>query len=230
MSILRQLLKLVAPLICASTTNYAGATATHPAVKRPHTLIVDGFWGLHDCWEPLRSQIDHQVGPCQIWRYDNSGRVSLEEIGARLAEELRKPNGPRQLIGFSMGGLVVREAMRQAPEVPIEKAILLNSPNAGSYIAWLLPLHACREMRPGSAFLQRLNAASWKTDTMVTWCPGDLMVLPGSSGRWPKADVILRSDVPAHAWPIVGPDIHRAVIRFLLTARKDEARFKPKVL
>jgi triacylglycerol lipase len=179
------------------------------------TLIIDGIWGSHRRWERLRSRIAQEVGPCMIWRYDNSGRVSIEALGKALSSELHKLDVPVNLVGYSMGGLVIREALRQSPESKVKKVALLNSPHRGSAAAFLVPLFACREMRPGSAFLRQLNAAPWRYPTLVTWCPFDLMVFPGSSGRWDKASVLLRSDVPMHLWPVLSVEIHRSITAFL---------------
>ena len=183
--------------------------------KSTQTLIIDGIWGSHRRWERLRSRIAQEVGPCTIWRYDNSGRVSIEALGKALSSELRQLDAPVNLVGYSMGGLVIREALRQNPGSKVEKVALLNSPHHGSAAAFLVPLSACREMRPGSAFLRQLNAAPWTYPTLVTWCPFDLMVFPGSSGRWDKASVLLRSDVPMHLWPVFSVEIHRSIIAFL---------------
>lgn len=189
------------------------------------TLILDGIWGSHSRWERLRTRIASEVGPCRIWRYDNSGRTSLESLAADLSAELKRINGPVNLIGYSMGGLVVREALRQAPGLKVRRVALLNSPHYGSAAAMFLPLSAVREMRPGSAFLKRLNAAAWNYPTLATWCPLDLMVVPGSSGRWKKASILLRSDVPMHIWPIVSVSIHRSIAAFL--AAEDTLTPKP---
>ena len=126
------------------------------------TLIIDGIWGSHKRWERLRSRIAKEVGPCKIWHYDNSGHASIQALGRALASHLKRLNAPVNLIGYSMGGLVVREAIRQTPELKVRRVALLNSPNNGSVAAFLVPLSACREMRPGSAFLRQLNAAPWK--------------------------------------------------------------------
>jgi triacylglycerol lipase len=125
-----------------------------------------------------------------------------------------------------MGGLVIREALRQTPNPKVRKVALLNSPNRGSAAAYLVPLSACREMRPGSRFLRQLNAAPWNYPTLITWCPYDLMVFPGSSGRWDKATVVLRSDMPLHLWPVFSGEIHRSITAFL--AAKDGAGAKTK--
>ena len=181
----------------ASNLSALSEEAFPPRSTGPITLILDGIWGSHSRWERLRSRVATELGPCRIWRYDNSGRASIESLGKALAAELKRLNSPVNLVGYSMGGLVVREALRQRPELKVHRVALLNSPNYGSVAACLLPLSACREMRPGSAFLKQLNAAPWKYPTLATWCPYDLMVFPGSSGRWKKANIVLpigRSD------------------------------------
>lgn len=181
----------------------------------PQTVILDGIWGPHVQWEPLRRKVEKQIGPCRIWHYNNSGGVSLETLGRALASDLRALDAPLNIVGFSMGGLVVREAMRQDPDIPLQKAVLLNCPHDGSLFAHFLPLPACRDMRPRSAFLQRLKAAPWTYPTLVTWCPADLMVVPGVSARWKSATTVLRSDVPLHAWPVFSRGIHCRVMEFL---------------
>lgn len=179
------------------------------------TLILDGFLGWHSRWEGLRQRVDREVGACRIWRYDTSGFVSIEKLSARLVAELRCLDTDFHLIGYSMGGIVIREALRQAPELRLKKTVLLHSPHGGTHMAHLLPLPAVKEMRPGSAFLRRLDKTEWTRPTLASWCPGDLMIVPGSSARWGKASHILQSPVPAHAWPIYSPRIHQSVVQFL---------------
>lgn len=179
------------------------------------TFILDGIWGSHSRWEGLRSRIEKSIGPCRIWRYDNSGRSSLELAGSGLREELHRTEGPFNLIGYSMGGLVIREALRETHTLPVRRVVFLHCPHGGSLAAHAFALPACREMRPGSEFLARLNQATWETPTLATWCALDTVVVPGQSAQWKHATTTLQSPVPAHAWPVISPSIHKAVIRFL---------------
>lgn len=179
------------------------------------TLILDGIFGSHRRWEGLRRRVEKQVGPATIWHYANYGTRGLEELGEALARRISEIEGPVNLVGYSMGGLVVREAMRCAPHLPVHRVALLCSPHAGSLVAWCLPLKAVRQMRPQSAFLRQLNAAEWRPRTLVVWCPGDLMVLPSHSARWDRAHQVHRCDIPAHAWPVYSRSIHQKVARFL---------------
>lgn len=179
------------------------------------TLILDGFLGWHSRWEGLRRRVEAGVGTCRIWRYDSSGFISIEKIAARLAEELSQLDHEFNLVGYSMGGIVIRETLRQAPGLRLRKTVLLHSPHGGTHVARLLPLPAVREMRPGSAFLRRLDETEWSCPTLASWCAGDLMIVPGSSACWRKASEIVKSPVPAHAWPIYSKGIHQRVVRFL---------------
>ena len=202
-----------------------GSSPFHSTEPPTQTLILDGIWGSHSRWERLRSRIAKDVGPCTIWRYDNSGRTSIESLGAALASELQQMNAPVNLVGYSMGGLVIREAFRQMPKLQVRRVALLNSPHNGSAAATLIPLAACRDMRPGSAFLKRLNAeAPWTHPTLATWCPFDLMVVPGSSARWKQASLLLRLDIPMHIWPVLSVRTHRSIADFL--GSKDTAKVK----
>jgi len=227
-SVSRRLGAWTGAILMASSMSVSAAESTPPKRKNStETIIIDGIWGSHRRWERLRSRIDKEVGPCRIWQYDNSGRVSLEALGKALSSELRQLDSPVNLIGYSMGGLVIREALRQSPETKVKKVALLNSPNRGSAAALFVPLSACRDMRPGSPFLKQLNAAPWTYPTLVTWCPYDLMVFPGSSGRWDKASVLLRSDVPMHVWPVFSVEIHRSITAFL-SAKDGNLGRRPK--
>ena len=179
------------------------------------TYILDGIWGGHSRWELLRRRIEKAIGPCRIWRYDNSGLTSLEKAGADLREELHGTDGALNLVCYSMGGLVIRESLREAHALPVRRAVFLHCPHRGSLAAHAFGLPACREMRPGSGFLSRLEEAPWKIPTLATWCALDAVVVPGASARWKHAGTTVQSLIPAHAWPVISPGIHTAVIRFL---------------
>lgn len=179
------------------------------------TYILDGIWGSHSRWESLRGRVEVVIGPCRIWRYDNSGKSSLEREGRALREELHRVDGPINVIGYSMGGLVIRESLREPHALPVRRAVFLHCPHRGSLAAHAFGLPACLEMRPGSEFLERLDRAPWEIPTLATWCALDAVVVPGQSAQWKKAAKVLRSHVPAHAWPVVSPAIHAEVVRFL---------------
>jgi len=120
------------------------------------------------------------------------GSVSHEALSLQLRDYVRDhflPNERFDLVGFSMGGLVCRyyvqflKGRRQ-----VDRLITISSPNHGTLLAFLNSRAGCKEMRPGSAFLQKLNRdCSTLRDLNVTslWTPLDLIILPAKSSRLP---------------------------------------------
>jgi pimeloyl-ACP methyl ester carboxylesterase len=185
----------------------------------PHTFILDGIWGRPRRWRKLAHLIEQRIGPAHLVRYDASGRSGLDALGLHLLNliDQRAPNAPIHLVAHSMGCLVARSAHMQQPALNIRRAAMLNGPHDGSILAHLLPLRACRDMRPGSDFLLRLRQAEqhWHAPTLVTWCRGDLLILPNRSMRWRRATTTLRYKIPAHNWPCWSHTIRRRVVDFL---------------
>lgn len=154
------------------------------------------------------------VGPVEIFAYNSSGVVPLEQIAREFVDFCGE--GEVQVAAHSMGGLVVRTAKVQFPEWKVKKAAFLCVPHRGSWMANLLPLPGVRQMVPGSPLLRQLDAAGWSVPTLAVWCPGDLLVMPGSSARLSTAEKEIRCDFPLHNWPVVAPRFHRAVADFFL--------------
>jgi triacylglycerol esterase/lipase EstA (alpha/beta hydrolase family) len=182
-----------------------------------HTLILDGIWGRPGRWEGLRQQIEKAIGPASIHRYDATGLVDLEVLGEQLLKAIDAAGDQVNVVAHSMGGLVVRAAHLARPSLRFRRAVLMNSPLSGTWMAHALPLTAVKQMRPGSDFLKRLEAveALWTSPTMVTWCEGDLMILPNRSMRWSKATCELRYAMPAHNWPRWSRAIQKDIVQFL---------------
>lgn len=178
------------------------------------TLLLDGIWGRPRRFQPLLAMIRERCGPAEVFHYDSSGLVSLDKLGSQLVTEIRRYDGPVNLIGFSMGGVVIRAAHMQDPTLPIQRAAFLNSPLEGTWLACLFPFGAIRQMRPIDPFTQQLRQTDWPIPTLATWCPCDTMVIPGRSARWRRAQEIIRCAIPMHIWPIHSRRIWNRVVDF----------------
>lgn len=177
------------------------------------TVLIDGWCGNHRRLERMRGNLGRPE-TVEIWVYDSSGWTALETLGGVLAAHLRSLGSPFHAVGYSMGGLVLREALRQAPELPLRRAAFLHTPHQGTVLARFVDRPAVREMRPGSDFLRGLDQAKWNAPALNVWCPGDLIVVPGWKARWAGATEEVRCDVPGHVWPLVSRPIHHTIQHF----------------
>jgi hypothetical protein len=179
------------------------------------TWLLDGWLGAPWRMERMRRRLEAHCGCCQVWNYDTSGKTSIEVLAGAFGDHLVSQGAPVRLVGFSMGGLVVREVLRQRPDLAVQKAVCLNSPHRGTVLAHLLNRPALCEMRPGSAFLQRLNESAPAVPLLYVWCPGDLIVIPGHHARKVGDHPELCCRMPAHIWPVVSGAWHREIAGFL---------------
>lgn len=178
------------------------------------TLIIDGIWARPKRWLPLCRRIESSIGPSYLFEYDSSGRQNFERLGQLIADEICRL-GSVNLVAFSMGGLVARAAHLVQPDLPLRRAVFLNSPHRGSWLAYLLPLEGVRQMRPGGEFMQRIAQTDWRFPTFSIWNPLDTMVVPGRHTRFERATEEHFCSVPIHLWPIWSATIHRQIVEFL---------------
>lgn len=182
----------------------------------PTTLILDGIFGRPARFGAMRSVIEAHCGPTEVFHYNSTGFVPFERLAERLCARIREIGEPVNVLGFSMGGIVIRTAHLLDPSIPIRRAVFLNSPHAGSLLAYAMPMAAgARQLWPGSSLMQRLAAAEWSIPTLVSWCPLDAAVIPGRSANWAKASESIRCGVPLHTWVVGSKNVQRRVAEFL---------------
>lgn len=181
------------------------------------TLILDGFLGRPRRWARLGRLIEHRTGaPATQFRYDSTGRQDLPALGRKLADAVARVDGPVNLVGFSMGGLVIRAAKLLEPALPVSRAVFINSPHRGTWLAHLWPLPGVRQMRPRDAFQATLAAAAWDVPTLVVYNRFDGIVVPAASTRYPMTGCEhWECPVPMHVWPVWSRSTHRRVADFL---------------
>lgn len=185
-------------------------------MTQPTTLILDGIFGRPSRFNAMRRVIEANCGPTEVFHYNASGFIPFERLAERFAARVRQIGQPVNVIGFSMGGIVIRTAQLLDNSIPIRRAVFLNSPHAGSLLAYALPVGAgIRQLLPGSNLMKRLAAAEWTIPTLVSWCPLDTAVIPGRSANWSKARESIRCDVPIHTWVVRSAQVHHRVSQFL---------------
>jgi triacylglycerol esterase/lipase EstA (alpha/beta hydrolase family) len=98
------------------------------------------------------------------------------------------------IVAHSMGGLVARAHLREHGTARIARIVTIGSPHHGSMLAWFFPGRSLAQMRPGSAWLARLNAERLDPALRFVslWSWHDSMVAPQTSSELPgAADVVL---------------------------------------
>ncbi|MDB5327923.1 MAG: lipase class 2 [Phycisphaerales bacterium] len=180
-----------------------------------HTVILDGFLGRPGRWERLRRAIDARGGTASIYSYDCTGRIDLPTLGRQLSRHVRRIGGQVNLVGYSMGGLVIRTACMLDTTLSPVRAVFINSPHRGTWLAHLWPLIGVRQMRPGDAHLAALNAAPWVVPTLTVFNHFDGIVIPAASTRWPMGGEQFACPVPAHVWPVWSRRVHQRVAEFV---------------
>ena len=161
----------------------------------------------------------------------SSGAQGLEILAQQLKHSIDTHTGPEDmldLVGFSMGGLISRYYLQRLGGLArVRRFIAISVPQHGSAWAWLLPNQGCRQMRPGSTFLQALNqdiASLAQIDLLTLWTPFDLMIIPATSsvipvGRECKLPVLL------HDWMIKDIRVLEAIASFLLEPQSQASSF-----
>ncbi|NJK91516.1 MAG: alpha/beta hydrolase [Blastochloris sp.] len=186
-------------------------------MSQAEVWILDGWLGSPWRLQPLARHLNRAGLPCRLWDYDSSGRSSFQSLATDLAFALKDGTAPIRLVGFSMGGIVIRTALLEHPQLPVHRAVFLNSPHQGTLWAHLGYHPALRDLRPNTPFLQALNRQPLPIPHLNVWCPGDTVVVPSHRSRLPGATRERLCLPPIHPWPLLSPNLHREVASFLQT-------------
>lgn len=143
-----------------------------------------------------------------------------EQLAVRIGE-VRAATGAEKvtLVTHSMGGLVARAYLRRHGGGAVRLLLTIGAPHRGSRHATLMFGTALAQMRPGSAFLESLNAAppdQTGAPIISLWSWQDTMVTPQTSSLLPGADNIAVSGIAHNAlladrevWDRVTAEIRR---------------------
>ncbi|HSJ15671.1 MAG TPA: alpha/beta fold hydrolase [Longimicrobiales bacterium] len=197
--------------------------ATMPAAP-PAVLLVPGWSDSERALRPLARRLRAAGWPPSHvrtlgFRRRFGGNVEhAEEIAAAVDALRAAARCPRvALVAHSMGGLAARWYLtRLGGAAHVHTAIFLATPHHGTYAAWLGFGPGAREMRPGSEFLQRLNATPWP-DTVRAHCfrtPLDLRIFPPASALLDGATArVIRA--PTHPGMLRSRPVFRALLEAL---------------
>lgn len=167
-------------------------TTTAPSSDRDPILFVHGWNSSGSTWDTMVSRFraaGYEADELMSFSYDTSrsNRTTAAEIADRVAT-LRATNGATEvdIIAHSMGSLSSRHYLKFIPgaEAAVDSWVSLGGPNHGTDIAYWCFSTACSEMRPGSTFLDELNAGDESPGAVryaTWWSPCDTVINPDSS-------------------------------------------------
>ncbi|MBK8169357.1 MAG: lipase [Sandaracinaceae bacterium] len=168
----------------------------------PKVLLIGGIWDndkkLAAIAAALRASgrvpVLHQLVPC-------NGSAPISELAQQVARAIDSvsPNSKVDILGFSMGALVVRYYIqRLGGRERVRRFISMAGPHSGTHTAWFMSVPGVRDMRPGSALLRDLasDMHPWgDVDVHTILTPFDTMIVPATSSR--LAGVKSHTTIPA---------------------------------
>jgi len=114
-----------------------------------------------------------------------SNREHAVELDSLVRQVIAESGAPSvDIVAHSMGGLATRWYLLTHDPAPVRKLVFIASPHRGTLTAHVAFGDGREEMKPGSAFLDTLNASAAvppAMDAITIWSPLDLIILPQES-------------------------------------------------
>lgn len=155
----------------------------------PPVLLVPGWSDTARVLRPCREFLIRAGWPADAVRSlsfrDRYGSnvEHAQEIAAAAADLAVRSARRVAVVAHSMGGLALRHYLLEGGEDTVDTAIFAGTPHRGTWVAWLAWGRGGVEMRPGSSFLESLNARPLPPSVRAVCLrtPIDTRVVPGHS-------------------------------------------------
>jgi triacylglycerol lipase len=182
----------VAGLLALCAVLLGPATVAQAATRDP-VVFVHGYLSTNSVWDTAATTFQNAGYPSsRVFRfqynYNQSNVTSARQLQTFVNNVLASTGaGKVDLVNHSMGGLVTRYYVKNlGGTAVVDQWASLAGANHGTQTANLCALFAasCREMTPGSAFLQQLNAGDETPGAVAyrTWSSAcDGVIIPFSS-------------------------------------------------
>lgn len=155
-------------------------------------LFVHGWSSDESTWDTMVERFEADGYPSShlsAYTYDTSksNRDSAAEDVEPQVESLRETTGAEKvdIVAHSMGSLNSRWYLKELGGTEfVDEWVSLGGPNHGTETAYFCFSTACREMRPGSTFLEELNEGDETPGSVnygTWWSPCDSIINPDSS-------------------------------------------------
>ena len=184
------LVSALALVLLPTTAGAATATTTFGPDSEP-ILFVHGWNSSGATWNTMADRFRADGWPADYldqWSYNTaqSNETTAQQL-AQEVERLKDATGSSavDVVTHSMGGLSSRYyAKNLGGDSNVEDWVSLGGPNHGTTTANGCADVSCTEMRPGSTFLNELNAGDetpGSTRYGTWWSPCDEIIIPQDS-------------------------------------------------
>ena len=157
--------------------------------KRPK-ILIHGLWDTAKIFNSISKKLDaYEIEYFTPTLIHDFGMISIIDLSEYLNELIIKKYGSKEeidIVGFSMGGLIVRYWINKFNGYErTKKFISIGSPQKGTFTAQLIPsfpLKGISEMKIGSFFLTELSRYDYllkDIECISFFTKWDLMVMPG---------------------------------------------------
>lgn len=177
----------------------ATAVSCHPQPAKPkveRVVMVHGIFEDGQAFSSLKRRLEYHGIECYVPKLiPADARGGLENLAKGLQRDIDNEFGdeePFAIIAFSMGGLVSRYYLQELGGADrCETFMTISTPHHGTKVAHVYPTMGAHQMRPGSEFLQKLQASenTLKDIPIVSYrTPMDLIIIPTESSVWDRAE------------------------------------------
>jgi triacylglycerol esterase/lipase EstA (alpha/beta hydrolase family) len=190
-----------------------------PAPARRPVLLIHGVLVNEGIWIPFRRYLSRSgIAPIYTLNY-GPPLADIERFAAQLdakIDAIRGATGAERvlLVGHSMGGLVARAYLRRFGGSRVAGLITLGTPHHGSVLAYLFFGRSLAQLRPGNAWLAKLNGREFAPGVPITsiWSRHDSMVAPQASSVLERAHNVALVGI-AHNALLTNSEVRRRVVR-----------------
>lgn len=209
----------------------AGRCQPGIGAERSPVLFVHGYAGTEHIFRPLHDALTEAgFGALIALRY-NAFRTDIHQVADWLVSQAHRSmqiTGASgvHLIGHSMGGLVVRDAVAHRGLADLaDTAVTIATPYAGARLARFVPGPAARQMRPGSEFLTALgdHRHSPGRTRWVAVHGGSDRVVPQESGQVDDTEqdlLTVRQSAAGHGSVARHPQVVSRIVNELLRSER----------
>jgi triacylglycerol lipase len=188
-------------------------------------ILIHGFFHNRSGFYAMRQHLRKQ-GFHRLHAFNYSGLSNIETIAQQLADRVEEVllftrRERVHIVGHSLGGLVARYYVQAlGGDSRVSKCVTMGTPHRGTIAAYLSAIPAATQMRPGSRFLEALNALP--APQHVRWYSfysrRDILVTPYRNALLPddRFNVInFNMDDEGHLSFLMSPSVIDAVVEYL---------------